>query len=44
MKATHKCERCGTEYFTKQECDWCPGEEVQPIREAENVEQEREAA
>lgn len=25
MNATHKCDRCGTEYFEAGECDWCPG-------------------
>lgn len=26
-----KCRCCGTEYFTEQECDWCPEEIAQPV-------------
>lgn len=32
MASTHKCPRCGTEYFRAQECDWCPGVQAQTIR------------
>jgi hypothetical protein len=24
----HKCGKCQTCYFQKQECDWCPGQQT----------------
>jgi primosomal protein N' len=39
---THKCARCGTQYFGEQECDWCQGEKAQPIKSGTPTEEERE--